>query len=133
MYLNVMSAMHGKKINKQAIKILKKVLGSSDYLSHYQKACGQIEAKLTDNQHQKYKVMAKEWSEKKLPPKMQRWYVGGDDFSRLELTDFSTSMMAKHWPQAIKEFTLAAYNQFGMRLVVLAAYTNDEGEPTAIL
>jgi len=77
--------------------------------------------------------MAKEWLEKKLPPKMQQRYVGGDNFSRLELTDFSTSMMAKHGPQAIKEFTLAAYNQFGMCLVVLAAYTNDKGEPTATL
>jgi hypothetical protein len=126
-------AMHSKKINKRTIKISKNVPGSADYLSHYQKARGQIEAKLTDDQRQRYKAMAKEWSEKKLPPKMQRRYVASDDLSRLELTDFSASMMAKHGPRAIKEFTSAAYNQFGMRVVVLAAYTNDEGEPTATM
>ena len=37
-------------------------------------------------------------------------------------------MMSKHGPRAVKEFTSVAWNQFGMRVVVLAAYLQD-GEP----
>ena len=34
-------------------------------------------------------------------------------------------MMSKHGPKAVKEFTSVAWNQFGMRVVVLAAYLQD--------
>jgi hypothetical protein len=125
--------MHSKKINKRAVKISKNVPGSTDYLSNYHKARAQVEAKLTDEQRQMYKAMAKEWSEKKLPPRMQQRYVDGDDFSGLELPDFSASMMIKHGPRAIKEFASIAYNQFGMRVVVLAAYIDGEGDPSTTL
>jgi hypothetical protein len=37
-------------------------------------------------------------------------------------------MMKKHGPKAMKEFTSVVFRQFGMRVVVLAAYMND-GEP----
>jgi hypothetical protein len=42
-------------------------------------------------------------------------------------------MMAKRGPKAIKEFTSSAYNQFGIRVVVLAAYIDDEGDPSISL
>ncbi|KAF8489707.1 hypothetical protein F5888DRAFT_1638454 [Russula emetica] len=51
-----------------------------------------VEQKLTDDQCQVYKAMAKEWSEKKLPP--------GD--------------AAMHGPRAMREFTSSVYHQFGM-------------------
>jgi hypothetical protein len=35
-------------------------------------------------------------------------------------------MMGKHGTKAIRDFTSAAWRQFGMRVVVLAAYVNDE-------
>jgi hypothetical protein len=125
--------MHRKKINKLAAKISKNVPGSSDYLSSYNKARSQVEKKLTDDQRQKYKAMAKEWSEKKLPPRAQQRYVYSNDFNRLELTDFSTRMMIKHGPKAIKDFTSSSYNQLGMRVVVLAAYIDGEGDPSMTL
>ena len=37
--------------------------------------------------------------------------------------------MEKHGPGAIKEFTLAAYSEFGMRIAVLAAFVDGHGEP----
>jgi len=77
--------MNRKKLHKLALKLWKNTLGSSHYLSNYHKARTKLEAKLTDDRRQSYKVMAKEWSEKKLPPKMQQWYVHGNDSSRLGL------------------------------------------------
>jgi hypothetical protein len=77
------------EIHKLAIKLSQNTAGSAGYLASYHTARNQVEADLTDNQHQKYKVMAKEWSEKKLPLKMQQRYAHGNDSSRLELADFS--------------------------------------------
>jgi len=38
-------------------------------------------------------------------------------------------MMDKHGTQAIKDFTSAAYNKFGMHIVVFAAFLHEE-KPT---
>jgi len=35
-------------------------------------------------------------------------------------------MMSKRGPKVVKEFTSAVWNQFGMRVVVLAAYLQDD-------
>jgi hypothetical protein len=42
-------------------------------------------------------------------------------------------MMSKHGPRAIKEFTSSAYKQFGMHVVVLAAFMDGEGDSSATL
>jgi hypothetical protein len=42
-------------------------------------------------------------------------------------------MMLKSGPKAIKEFTSAAYNQFGVRLVILATFLDGEGHPSISL
>ena len=41
-------------------------------------------------------------------------------------------MMSKNGTKAIKDFMLAAWRQFGMRVVVLAAYVDDE-DPSMLL
>jgi len=41
-------------------------------------------------------------------------------------------MMSKYRSMAIKEFTSAAWNQFGMRVVVVAAFLEDR-EPSVSL
>lgn len=41
--------------------------------------------------------------------------------------------MIKNGPKAIKEFTSGVYNQFGMRVVVLAAYVDAEGDPATTM
>jgi hypothetical protein len=63
--------MYQKKIHKLATELLQNVLGLLDYLKHYNKACKQVEQKLTNDKHQEYKAMAKKWLEKKLPLQMQ--------------------------------------------------------------
>jgi hypothetical protein len=42
-------------------------------------------------------------------------------------------MMKKHGIKAIKDFTSTAYKQFGMRLVILAAFVDDDGDPAISL
>jgi hypothetical protein len=37
-------------------------------------------------------------------------------------------MMAKHGTKAVKDFTSNVYKEYGMRIVVLAAYVDTEGE-----
>jgi hypothetical protein len=37
-------------------------------------------------------------------------------------------MMAKSGPKAIREITEAVYKQFGMRIVVLGAYVDADGD-----
>ena len=81
-YHEVVTAMHRKKIHKLATKLSRNTPGSLDYLKHYNKARKQIERKLSDDKRREYKAMAKEWSEKKLPPKMQRRYVHCNGFSQ---------------------------------------------------
>jgi hypothetical protein len=42
-------------------------------------------------------------------------------------------MMNKSGPRAVKEFTNSSYKQFGMQVVVLAAFVDDEGDPSMTL
>ena len=126
-----MTAHHRKKIHKLAKKLSKSTAGSPEYLRQYHKARREVEKKLTDDQRRRYKTMAKEWSEKKLPQNMQRRYVHGNDSSRLDQCDFlRTSSMSKKGPRAVKEFTRSVYNQFGMRVIVLAAFIDIENDPS---
>jgi hypothetical protein len=42
-------------------------------------------------------------------------------------------MMARSGPKAVKEFTSSAYKQFGMRVVILAAFADGDGDPAMTL
>jgi hypothetical protein len=87
--MDVLISMHRKQIHKLAVRLSQNVPGSVEYLSQYHRARVQVEETLTDDQRRTYRAMAKEWSEKKLPPRMQQRYAHGNDSSRLELADFS--------------------------------------------
>ena len=120
------------EIHQLALKLSGDVPGSRKYIASYSVARYRIEKKLSNRQRTKYKAMANEWSDKKLPQDMQHRYVYGNDAST-QLTNFYTSMMKKRGPRAIREFTSSSYKQFGMRVVVLAAYVDDEGDPAMAL
>ncbi len=126
--------MHHQQIHELALETSQDKPGSPRYISSFSKAHCQVEEQLTDLQCQKYKALAKEWSEMKLPQKMQMRYSYSNESSRVESTNSPpTSMMNKHRLRAIKEFTSSAYNQFGMRVVVLAAFIDAEGDPSMTL
>jgi len=128
-------AMNRPKINDLAQEILGDVPGSQRYLSNYHKARLQFEQTLSEDDRKIYNALAKKWMEKKLPKNMQKRYVHGDDSSRLKSTYSShyCSMLKKHGIKAIKDFTSTAYKQFGMRLVILAAFVDDDGDPAISL
>jgi hypothetical protein len=42
-------------------------------------------------------------------------------------------MMEKNGPKAIKEFTSLVHREFGMRIVVLAAFVDGDGDPSMTL
>jgi len=69
--------MHRKEICNLAVELSGSPPGSQPFLRAYKRACSQVEEKLTKRECQKYRIMAKKWSEKKLPPRMQPWYVHG--------------------------------------------------------
>jgi hypothetical protein len=41
--------------------------------------------------------------------------------------------MAKHGKRTMKEFSSAVHNQFGMRIVILAAYVDEDGDSAITL
>lgn len=128
-YNAVVTAMHRQEIIDKAVGLSESRAGSASFLKRYKEARALVEKEFPEGQRQKYKAMAKEWSEKPLPSQLQQEYVHGNNSSRLYLTDSpSLSMMTKSGTKAIKEFSSAAYNQFGMRVVVLAAYVNEKNE-----
>jgi len=77
LYHNVVTTMHCKEICNLAVELSGSPPGSQPFLHGYKRAHSQVEEKLTKRERQKYRIMAKKWSEKKLPPRMQQQYVHG--------------------------------------------------------
>jgi hypothetical protein len=67
--------MHRKTISKMAVKLSNSPPGSVRYIKTYPGARRKVEKRLTENQRQKYKAMAKDWSEGNLPQKVQYRYA----------------------------------------------------------
>jgi len=80
--------MKSEKIAKLAAELSKSPPGSASFLHTYKLACTQVNKKLSKRTRQKYKAMAKEWTEKRLPLRMQQLYVYGNDSCRLEANFF---------------------------------------------
>jgi len=80
--------MKSEKIAKLAAELSKSPPGSASFLCAYKPVCTQVNKKLSKRTWQKYKAMAKEWTEKRLPPRMQQQYVYGNDSYRLEANFF---------------------------------------------
>lgn len=80
-FRDVLGTLHRQQINNLAIKLSKNAAGSQSYMAYYSKARNEVEKTLTDNQRQLYKAMAKQWTERVLPPDVQQRYVHGNDYS----------------------------------------------------
>jgi len=85
-YLDIVTAMHREQISKLAAKLSNSAPGSSPFLSAYKRARSKVAKNLPKSLCQRYHVMAKEWSEKVLPPRMQQRYAHRTNSSGLELT-----------------------------------------------
>lgn len=74
-YHDVVVIMHRREINHKAIQLSQHKSGSRPYLSAYKRAFATVEKKFSETQRQRYRAMAKYWTEKKLPPMLQQRYV----------------------------------------------------------
>ena len=72
--------MNRKKIHAMAAKISQEKPETLYYLSGYSRARKIIKRKFMKEERQKYHAMAKEWSAKKLPLRMQQRYVHSNRF-----------------------------------------------------
>jgi hypothetical protein len=80
--------MQGDRVNKLAIKLSNSAPGTNAYLGSYKKARKIVKEKLSKSLCGKYKAMAKEWSEKKLPPTIKQRYMHGNYSSGLDWIHF---------------------------------------------
>ena len=78
-----------KKITKLAAKLSQSPPGLLGFLHTYKKAHTQVRKELSQVERQKYKAIVKEWSEKRLPPRMQQRYVYSDDSHRPKANFFA--------------------------------------------
>jgi len=69
--------MHRSKIHKLAVELSQNEPGLANYLRSYSQARQQVEEGLTENQHQSYKAMAKDWTNEQLPLREQQQYAHG--------------------------------------------------------
>ena len=81
--------MKRKKIAKLAAEISKSLPGSTAFLRDYKAVWGQVNQELSNTKQKKYEAMAKEWTDNKLPLRMQQRYVFGNDSLRLEANLFT--------------------------------------------
>ena len=81
-YNDVVTIMHLREINVKAIQMSQHKSGSRQYLSTYKRAFAKVEGKFSERQRQRYRAMAKYWTEKRLPPMVQQRYVHRNDSSR---------------------------------------------------
>jgi hypothetical protein len=108
--------------------------GSGEYLSCYRKALKTLEVGLTEETKAKYTAQAKKWTEDKPSPRQQHRYVHTHHSCRHAGTNpHQPRMMEKHSMGTFREFSRYAYNQFGMRVAILAAYCDGDGDPAITL
>jgi hypothetical protein len=81
------AAVYREEINELAAELSDDAPGSPGYLRNYSRARSNFEQGLSEEERQRCKAMAKEWSESKLPPRMQQRYAHDNDSSRLLLTN----------------------------------------------
>lgn len=73
-YFDIVTNLHREEIDKAAVMLSGHPSGSGPYLQNYRRAFNEVEGEFTESERRKYRVMAKEWTERQPPPKMQQRY-----------------------------------------------------------
>ncbi|KAG2128914.1 uncharacterized protein EDB93DRAFT_1095792 [Suillus bovinus] len=84
--------------------------GDPGMFTHYQAAVKRVMAELSDNELEKAKETTKEWSNNCPPPKIQ------------------AQVARKKGPTYMEHFLKEMWRQCGMRVFVLSAWKNEQGE-----
>ncbi|KAH9031104.1 hypothetical protein EDB85DRAFT_2146272 [Lactarius pseudohatsudake] len=111
-YRDIMMDVHRQELHTMTLSLSDSKGGSDKYLGCYRKALKIIEKGLSEETKDKYRAQAKKWTEEIPPPRQQR------------------RMMQKYSMSTFREFAQYVYSQYGMRVAILAAYRDGEGDPS---
>ncbi|KAF8257949.1 hypothetical protein EI94DRAFT_1708448 [Lactarius quietus] len=114
-YTDIVIDFHWEEIDKLAAEMSGAKAGSPAYLGCYKRAIKTINDQLDKETRVKYRAEAKKWMEHKPPPQQQQW------------------LMEKYGQSTLWDFSVTMYNQFGVRVVVLAGYCDGDGESMVML
>jgi hypothetical protein len=101
--------------------------GSPRYLGFYQKAMKLVDEGLDEETRVKYRAEAKKWAEKTVPPQEQQRYGHTKSFHQTGIDLISPRMFGKHAINTMQDFSETVYRQYGVRVVILGGYCDDDG------
>ncbi|KAH9027300.1 hypothetical protein EDB84DRAFT_1563480 [Lactarius hengduanensis] len=108
-YRDILVDHHREELDKMAVEMSGSAPGSPHYLGFYQKAIKLIDEGLDEETRVKYRAEAKKWAEKTVPPQEQQ------------------RMFGKHAINTMQDFSETVYRQYGVRVVILGGYCDDDG------
>ncbi|KAH9009917.1 hypothetical protein EDB83DRAFT_2530998 [Lactarius deliciosus] len=111
-YRDIVSDVHRQELHTMTLSLSDSKGGSDKYLACYQKALKILQEGLSQETKEKYRAQAKKWTEDIPPPQQQR------------------KMMQKYSMSTFREFARYVYSQYGMRVAILGAYQDGEGDPS---
>lgn len=125
---------HRTELGELAAKLSGSKPGSAAYLGCYKRAFRRIDDALDEETRVIYRAEAKKWTEEGPPPEQQKMYVCtillSDDKRQ---TSMLPRMFAKHGLGTLQEFSELMYQQYGVRVAVLAGYVDQLEEPAIVL
>ncbi|KAH9035545.1 hypothetical protein EDB85DRAFT_1889308 [Lactarius pseudohatsudake] len=114
-YRDIVMDVHRQELHTMTLSLSDSKGGSDKYLACYQKALKIVQAGLSQETKEKYRAQAKKWTEDIPPPWQQR------------------KMMQKYGMSTFREFARYVYSQYGVRVAILGAYQDGDGDPSITL
>ncbi|KAH9015212.1 hypothetical protein EDB84DRAFT_1567794 [Lactarius hengduanensis] len=111
-YRDIVMDVHRQELHTMTLSLSDSKGGSDKYLACYQKALKIVQAGLSQETKEKYRAQAKKWTEDIPPPRQQR------------------KMMQKYGMSTFREFARYVYSQYGVRVAILGAYQDGDGDPS---
>ena len=129
-YDDVVQVVQRAQIDALASKLSSSTSGSIPYLTHYKSAVKMIKEDLSEASRSKYHAMAKKWTREGPPPSEQIRCVHISRPNRWQALKlfYRESLLEKHNKRTFCEIIEAIYKQFGMRVVIFAAFRDREGD-----
>ncbi|KAI9445920.1 hypothetical protein H4582DRAFT_2069240 [Lactarius indigo] len=110
-YLDVVMDAHHEELHIMTLSLSDSKGGSPGYLGCYRKALKTVEEGLSEETKAQYRAQAKSGQKTSHLPWQQR------------------RMMERHGMSTFREFAQYVYSQYGVRVAILAAYRDGEGDP----
>jgi hypothetical protein len=121
------------KITKLTQQISGGVLGSQAFLGALQGATTQLWKKLSSEEQEKYRELAKEWSDDRPPKNIQAKYVTPLIGFFTKLIHMFRMATAAYRCRIVRDFQAQLYKTCGMHSVVLVAFPDESGTVRACM